>query len=193
MGDVCGFSRSLGVGIPPQTQPIRAAPKATKKAFPLLINLSRIPSALARYVPLLIQERTTLKEHLMSLTNKVLIVEDEQVLAQNVKTYLDRRFADVRIAADGVHAMEMFISFEPDVVVLDYGLPGENGLQIYRDMQRLRAHPMACVLVTGYPLERFADPAKDLGVHLLVNKPFSLSELCRLIDQSAEEVSRQAH
>jgi DNA-binding response OmpR family regulator len=129
----------------------------------------------------------------MSLAHRILVVEDEPVLAQNVKTYLGRRSPDVRIAGDGRQAMEMIASFRPDVVVLDYGLPGENGLQIYTEMVRHRARPIGCVMITGYPLEQITPRANRLGIHHLLGKPFSLSELQQLIDQSAEEASRDWH
>ena len=129
----------------------------------------------------------------MSLPHRILVVEDEPVLAQNVKTFLDRRFADVRIAADGRRAMELMASFTPDVVVLDYNLPGENGLQIYAGMLRLRARPIGCVMITGCPIDRLTPPANKLGIHHLLCKPFSLAELQRLIDRTAEEADGDRH
>lgn len=129
----------------------------------------------------------------MSVAHRILLVEDEHVLAENVKTFLARRSSDVRIAANGRSAMEMIESFAPDVVVLDYGLLGENGLQVYREMVRHHNRPIGCVMVTGYPLEKIAPSANKLGIHYLLNKPFSLSELQQLIDQSAQHASRNWH
>lgn len=125
----------------------------------------------------------------MKLAQRILVIEDEHVLAQNVKTYLGRRFPDVRIAADGRRAMEINASFVPDVVVLDYNLPGDNGLQIYKEMVRQRAGPIGCVMITGCPLEKITESANKLGIRHLLSKPFSLSELQQLIDQSADEAS----
>jgi DNA-binding response OmpR family regulator len=129
----------------------------------------------------------------MSSAHRILVVEDEPVLAQNVKTYLDRRSPDVRVAGDGRRAMEMIASFTPDVLVLDYGLPGGNGLQIYTEMVRRRARPIGCVMITGYPLEQITPTANKLGIRHVLGKPFSLAELQQLIDQSAEEASRNWH
>jgi DNA-binding response OmpR family regulator len=129
----------------------------------------------------------------MSVAHRILVVEDEHVLAENVRTFLERRSSDVRIAANGRSAMEMIETFAPDVVVLDYGLQGENGLQIYREMLRRHTRPIGCVMITGYPLEKITPSANKLGIHHLLNKPFSLSELQQLIDQSAERASRNLH
>jgi DNA-binding response OmpR family regulator len=129
----------------------------------------------------------------VSVTQRILVVEDERVLAENVKTYLARRSPDVRIAADGRRAMEIVESFNPDVVVLDYGLPGENGLQFYRELVRQRARPIGCVMITGYPLENLTPPANMLGIRHLLCKPFSLAELQHMVDLSATEASGYAH
>jgi DNA-binding response OmpR family regulator len=129
----------------------------------------------------------------MSVTHRILVVEEEHVLAENLRTFLARRSSDVRVAANGRSAMEMIETFAPDVVVLDYGLQGENGLQIYREMLRHNTRPIGCVMITGYPLERITPSANKLGIHHLLNKPFSLSELQQLIDQSAQHASRKCH
>jgi len=124
---------------------------------------------------------------------RILVVEDEDVLAQNVKTYLGRRFPDVRIAANGRLAMELLESFVPDVLVLDFNLPGENGLQIYAEIMRRRTRPIGCVMITGCPLTKISGSASDLGIRHVLGKPFRLAELQRLVDQSAEETSQHSH
>lgn len=129
----------------------------------------------------------------MSLAQRILVVEDECVLAQNVKTYLARRCPDVRIAANGAHVMQILADFTPDMVVLDLGLSGKNGFEIYQEMVRQRAGPIGCVMITGYPLEQITERANMLGIRHVLNKPFRLSELQQLIDQSAEEMSRALH
>lgn len=132
----------------------------------------------------------------MSFMNRILVVEDEYVLAQNLKNFLGRRSADVRIAPDGENALEMLESFTPDVVVLDYGLPLMNGLQTYTEIVRRdarHARHVGCVMITGYPLETIAPHANERGIRHLLCKPFALSELQHLVELSAEDVSRYSH
>jgi len=129
----------------------------------------------------------------MSSNQRVLIVEDEQILAENIKRFLDPRSADVRIAEDGTCAMKMIESFSPDVVVLDYGLPVNNGLQTFVELQRRSARPLGCVMITGYPLEKITMLARPLGIRHFLSKPFRLTELQRLMEQSDRETSADAH
>ena len=128
----------------------------------------------------------------MSMAQGILIVEDERVLAQNMKAYLGRRSTEVRVAANGRFAMEIVCSFAPDVVVLDYGLPGENGFQFYLELVRYLGRRVGCVMITGYPLEKINRTANTLGIRHLLCKPFSLEELQGLVDLSAAEASGYA-
>jgi len=62
----------------------------------------------------------------VALPLQILIVDDEEQLAENLKTVLGRGALDVRIAADADAAITVLESFVPDLVVLDCGLPGSN-------------------------------------------------------------------
>ena len=63
--------------------------------------------------------------------SRILIIEDEETLAENLKIFLGRHAFDVRIAPEGDAAMEILQTFIHDVVVFDYSLPEIDGLQAY--------------------------------------------------------------
>ena len=123
----------------------------------------------------------------MSPPSRILIVEDQEVLGENLKNYLGRSASDVRLAPDAEHALEILESFRPDVVVLDYGLPGMNGVETYDEIIRRSAHQLGCVMITGFPRERVAPSANERGIRHVLSKPFGLSELRKLVNLSAEE------
>ena len=128
----------------------------------------------------------------MPSNHRILVIEDECVLARNLKAFLGRGFPDVRIARDGEQAVAMLGTFTPDVAVIDYGLPRMSGLETYDEIVRRRARPIGCVMISGYPLETFAQSANARGIHHLLCKPFSLSELQQMVDRSAAEASRES-
>ena len=64
----------------------------------------------------------------------VLVVDDETVLAGMVANYLQRAGFRTSVAHDGVRAVELALSESPDVVVLDLGLPGKDGLEVCREL-----------------------------------------------------------
>lgn len=113
---------------------------------------------------------------------RILVVEDERVLAKNMKTYLSRGASDVRTAADAAQALEMLESFAPDALVLDYGLPDVDGLRTYAEIVRRQARKIDCVMITGNPTEQLAQDARELGIHHVICKPFRFSELQRLLE-----------
>ena len=116
---------------------------------------------------------------------RILIVEDERVLAKNMKTYLSRGASDVRTAADAAQALKMLESFAPDALVLDFSLPDVDGLRTYAEIVRRQAKKIECVMITGNPTEQIAQDARELGIHHIVSKPFRFSELQRLLEAPA--------
>jgi len=128
----------------------------------------------------------------MTLPTRILIVEDERVLAQNLKKYLGR-YADVRTAGDGEEAIQMLDSFAPDALVLDFGLPGINGLQTYVEIVRRLAKNIHCTMITGTPTEQLAHDAHDHGIRHVVCKPFSFSKLLTLLQEGACNVDHKAN
>lgn len=129
----------------------------------------------------------------MGTANRILIVEDEPVVARNLKTFFDQYAADVRIAPDGQQAIDILESFAPDVIVLDYRLPRMNGLDTYSEIVRRHERPVGCVMITAYPLETIAEDAGRRGIRHMLCKPFSLFELQRMVELSAEDASHHAH
>jgi len=122
----------------------------------------------------------------MYRNRRILIVEDERVLAMNLSIYLARRFDEVRVAQSGEEALSMSESFKPDVVVLDYGLHGMNGVQTYSQLKRRCTRPLGCVMITGYPPEMIARAARERGICRMLCKPFPLSDLQDLVELSAD-------
>ena len=123
----------------------------------------------------------------MYFPNRILIVEDEELLADNLKAYLGRRAADVRIALDAEAALEMLDSFTPDLVVLDYALPGIDGLRAYSQIVQASLQPPSCIMISGYLSDLMAEDARLRGIRHTLCKPFSFAELQNAIDLSAEE------
>lgn len=72
----------------------------------------------------------------------VLIIEDDERLANLTREYLEANGFQVTIEADGAHAVERITELEPDIVILDLMLPGEDGLSICRRVRPQYAGPI---------------------------------------------------
>lgn len=72
----------------------------------------------------------------------VLIIEDDERLANLTREYLEANGFRVTLEADGTHGVERIIELEPDIVILDLMLPGEDGLSICRRVRPQYAGPI---------------------------------------------------
>ena len=67
---------------------------------------------------------------------KVLVVDDERNLVKLLRSYLEREGFEVHEALDGKTALEVARAVDPDVVILDWMLPGLDGVEVLRDLRR---------------------------------------------------------
>jgi DNA-binding response OmpR family regulator len=106
---------------------------------------------------------------------KVLVVDDEAPLRRLVATYLASEVYEVREADDGLRALEIAREFHPDLVLLDLGLPGLDGIEVCR---RLRTFSDCyVVIVTARDDEVDLLVGLSVGADDYLTKPFSPREL----------------
>ncbi|WP_431234704.1 response regulator transcription factor [Mycolicibacterium psychrotolerans] len=109
------------------------------------------------------------------LVLRALVVDDEVSLAGVVANYLKHDMFEVQLAHDGHRALELAREFDPDVVVLDIGLPGIDGIEVCR---RLRIFSDAyVVMLTARDSEIDTVVGLSVGADDYVTKPFSPREL----------------
>ncbi len=106
---------------------------------------------------------------------QVLIVEDEDALAESVRYNLEREGYSVRVAGDGREALESFRKLRPSLVVLDLMLPEIPGLDVCRKIREESDVPI--IMVTAKDSEADKVAGLELGADDYVTKPFSMREL----------------
>lgn len=112
----------------------------------------------------------------MEPLGNVLVVEDEEILADNLEAFLARRSGAVRVASTTHEALATLREFQPEVVVLDYCLAGMNGLQLLDHIRR-QLPDCGAVLITGHPSDEVLRGASERGVLDVLFKPFPLGDL----------------
>jgi DNA-binding response OmpR family regulator len=105
----------------------------------------------------------------------ILVVEDEPRIAAIAADYLRHAGYGVTIASDGVQALEQAKGLRPDLVVLDLGLPGIDGLDVARTLRR--ESPVPIIMVTARVEEADKLLGLETGADDYLTKPFSPREL----------------
>ena len=112
------------------------------------------------------------------MAKKVLIVEDDGNIAELLHLYLEKEGFETQVAGDGGKGVELFRSFQPDLVLLDIMLPEEDGLSI---LQKLRASAatkkLPVIMLTAKNTEYDRVVGLDSGADDFISKPFGMMEL----------------
>jgi two-component system, OmpR family, alkaline phosphatase synthesis response regulator PhoP len=105
----------------------------------------------------------------------VLVVEDEIEIARVVRDYLRNAGFEVIVVGDGGSAVASVRSAKPDLLVLDLGLPGQDGLDVAREIRRWSSTPIVMLTARGDETDRIV--GLELGADDYIVKPFSPKEL----------------
>jgi two-component system, OmpR family, KDP operon response regulator KdpE len=111
----------------------------------------------------------------METMKRILVVDDEPQITLVLRSGLTKHGYDVRVAAEGESALELFHAWAPDLVVTDLSMPNVSGLELCR---RLRAISGIPIIVLSVKVdENFKIEALDAGADDYVTKPFGIGEL----------------
>jgi DNA-binding response OmpR family regulator len=105
----------------------------------------------------------------------ILVVDDEPAIVRLVRDYLEHGGFAVVTASDGPGALEVARRSRPDLVILDLGLPGLDGLDVTRALRRDGAVPIVMLSARGDESDKLV--GLELGADDYVTKPFSPKEL----------------
>jgi DNA-binding response OmpR family regulator len=105
----------------------------------------------------------------------VLLVEDEPGLRRLVTRELAAAGYDVRYAADGPTAVRQFAATPPDVVILDWMLPGLDGIEVLRRLRQTSSVPVLMLTARAEEVDRVV--GLEVGADDYLTKPFGMREL----------------
>ena len=120
----------------------------------------------------------------------MLVVDDNVDTVLSFSMLLKASGHDVRTAHDGPTAVQVALDYQPDVVLLDIGLPGLNGYQVAK---RIRQEPnlknIVLVALTGYGQEADRQTALEAGFNHHLVKPARLEQLQKILATVSEKVT----
>jgi signal transduction histidine kinase len=113
---------------------------------------------------------------------KVLVVDDNEAVAQTVGWMLEAIGHDYRLVYDGRDALEAAKDYRPDVILLDIGLPGMDGYSVCRALREQEAFRNTAIIAqTGWGQERDKALASEAGFNQHIVKPVGLDKLEQLL------------
>ena len=106
---------------------------------------------------------------------KILIVDDDNNIAELISLYLMKECFDTMIVEDGEKALEQFGQFQPNLILLDLMLPGVDGFEICKAIRNKKNTPIIMVSAKKDDIDKIR--GLGLGADDYMTKPFSPSEL----------------
>ncbi len=113
----------------------------------------------------------------------VFIVEDDEAIGELLVEAIQQETPyQAVLASNGFQALKMLRTVKPDVLILDYGLPGMNGLEFYDAIHAVKALEHLPVLIVSAEAARIQKEVKARQLSQL-KKPFDLTDLLEAIEQ----------
>jgi two-component system alkaline phosphatase synthesis response regulator PhoP len=105
----------------------------------------------------------------------ILLIDDEVKIVKLLRDYLERAGFAVRAAGDGKSALSLARTERPDLIILDLGLPGMDGLDVTRELRKVSNVPI--LMLTARAEESDKLIGLELGADDYITKPFSPKEV----------------
>lgn len=111
----------------------------------------------------------------MATKQKILIVDDDENIAELISLYLTKECFDTRLVFDGENAIKAFKEYEPNLVLLDLMLPGIDGYEVCREIRKTSNVPIIMLSAKGETFDKVL--GLELGADDYMIKPFDSKEL----------------
>ncbi|MCS7008856.1 MAG: response regulator [Chthoniobacterales bacterium] len=120
---------------------------------------------------------------------KILVVDDQDLILRILRVVLSKCGVELIEKNDGNGAIEFFEENDaPDVVILDYSMPGMDGVETLKKIRMMpNGKNVPVVMLTARDQTAIRNAAADLGVKAFLTKPFSPVELQKLIREIIPE------
>ena len=119
----------------------------------------------------------------------VLVVDDDPGMVTTLQDILSASGYAVEVAHSGTEALERVSERQPDWILLDIRMPGMNGVEAYRELER-RSPDSSVIFMTAFANSDLVRQARGTGAVLVLPKPIDLE---RLIDRLAQGPASDSH
>ena len=121
--------------------------------------------------------------------SKVLIVEDEQKLANLIRSSIKDLFFKVITAKDGIEGLKKFNSFKPDIIISDILMPNLNGLEMCKAIKEQTNIPI--VILSAHSQKEMLLQAIDIGISKYFIKPFDIESFIEYLKELSSKINNE--
>lgn len=121
---------------------------------------------------------------------KVLIIDDEVLLTDMLRVMLGKLGHDVLTASHGQDGLDKFQQFHPDLVLLDYKMPGADGIQVLQELMAM-APTTPTIMLSAWASDNVENQARQLGIREFLRKGLSLDVILDRINRVLDVTSRK--
>jgi len=112
----------------------------------------------------------------------ILIVDDDADAGEMMSKLLSACGFQADVARDGYKALELAEDKQFGIAIIDYRMPGMNGVELFRRLREMRPD-LAAVFLTGYPTIDVVYPAIEAGIVRVLSKPADFQELVPILEE----------
>ena len=126
---------------------------------------------------------------------KILLVDDDEWIRDSLTLYFDTEGCQMIAVETAEEGMELLKQQDYDIILLDYKLPGIDGLTFSRKIQEIRPDAIK-ILITAYKNKKVVSEAMNVGIQDLIDKPFTIKtiedSMLRLIQRNEKKKQKSS-
>lgn len=103
---------------------------------------------------------------------KILLIDDDEWIRDSMTLFFEAEGCRIKALETAEEALVEIQRQDYDIVICDYKLPGIDGLQLFKAVQRVRPDTKT-ILITAYKTDALVSEAKQMGIHDFISKPFT--------------------
>lgn len=114
---------------------------------------------------------------------KILLIEDDDALREGISVVLADEGYNIKVLADGSNFQKIVSKFHPNLYLVDYRLPGKDGLEITKIIRSLPKGSTTPVVLLSATGDNLPEKARQAGANEFIRKPFDIDNLIGIIQK----------
>ena len=114
------------------------------------------------------------------MNRKILLIDDDESISEVIQIFLEEQGYKVKSYVDGLDIVGKINKAKPGIILLDYLLPGKNGVEIAREIRKkLSARKLPLIMIAANTI--YKEESQTVGIDAFLEKPFDLYELLKIV------------